>query len=66
MVVSISYKKTILEKINYRQINLDETSCIDCINSNNNLKISNKGSKEVKCCYLKMKVDENHTCDLIC
>ena len=66
MVVSISYKNTILEKINYRHVNFDETNCIDCINSNSNLKISNKYSKEVKCCYLKMEVDENHTCDLVC
>ena len=56
----------ILEKINYRQVSPGETSCIHCVNSGNNSDISNNGIIESKCCYLKMKVDELHICDLIC
>ena len=56
----------ILEKINYRQVSLGETSCIHCVNSRNNSDISNNGIIESKCCYLKMKVDELHICNLIC
>ncbi len=55
----------ILEKINYRQVNPGESSCVNCINSCNDLNVSDNGIIEGKCCYLKMKVDELHICDLI-
>ena len=56
----------ILEKINYRQVSPGEASCIHCVNSCDNSDISDDGIIESKCCYLKMKVDELHICDLIC
>lgn len=61
-----SEKIMILEKLNYRQVNPGDASCIHCVNSCNNLDVSDEGILESKCCYLKMKVDELHICDLVC
>ncbi len=65
MIIVANEEMVLLEKVNYRQVNSGEASCIHCNNSNDNLDVSDEGILESKCCYLMMKVDELHICDLI-